>query len=207
MYLELLITAEYGNKQALIAKLVQEIGVNVVTAHAAVQQSVFRVSAGSIIPRIVAAEQLQNNIRIVYFLEGGDTIKVHIEAPTVPETKRQAARVARRTCALFENPTVKTKVKAIIYSTNLQGFDTEIIYGGRVGRWRQFLETFTKQWLTRVTTPAIVFFLAVAFLPATTIAQSATLGLLAAGFTLLIESVLFAAKADEWKWEENRGEY
>lgn len=207
MYLQLSIAGEYGNKATMIKKLIQEIGANLVSTEGAVAQTVFRARAELTIPRVVAAEQLLDRIFILYFLEGGDTIKVHIEAPTVPETKRQAARIARRTCALFETPTVKTEVKAVIYTTNLQGFDTEIMCGRRIGHGRRFLDAFSEQWLTRVMTPTVVFFLAVTFLPTTTISQSAAVGLGAAVITLIIESALFSMNAEEWKWEEYKSEY
>jgi hypothetical protein len=101
---------------------------------------------------------------------------------------------------------VKAQTKAVTYAKNFQGFDTAIIFGRRISRWRRFLDAFAERWLPRVATPAIVFFLAAAFLPGTTVAQAAFIAALAAGIILLIESALFAMTADDWKWEENKSD-
>ena len=202
MYLELRITAEYGDKKMFVERLNQEIGINAITAQAAVQKTMFRSAASTVVPEVVAAEQIQHKVSILYFLEGSDTIVAHVAARTVSETKQQAIRIARRTCALFENPTVKAKTKAIIYAVNSQGFDTAIISGQRLGRWRRFVDAFTKRWLGRIVTPGIVFGMASAYLPGTNLFQSALIGFLAAIMTLLIEGIAFASKADDWKWEE-----
>jgi hypothetical protein len=103
MYVELRITAEYGNKQEFVGKLSQEIGVNAVSPAAAVQKTVFQHEASTVAPKVVAAEQIQHKTVILYFLEGSDTIVVHVAARTVAETKQQAVRIARRTCTCSKN--------------------------------------------------------------------------------------------------------
>lgn len=202
MYVELRITAEYGNKQRFVEKLSQEIGVSSVSAEAAVQKTVFQRYASTVIPQVVAAEQIQHKAIVLYFLEGSDTIVVHVDARTVAETKQQAVRIARRTCTLFENPSVKTKAKAVIYAVNSPDFDTAIISGHRLGRWRRFVDAFTERWLARIVTPGIVFGAAGAYLPGTNFFQSALIGFVAAVITLLVESIAFALTLDDWKWEE-----
>jgi hypothetical protein len=202
MYVELRITADYGDKQGFVEKLSQEIGINAISAGAAVQKTVFQHDASTVTPKVVAAEQIQHKTVILYFLEGSDTIVVHVAARTVAETKQQAVRIARRTCALFEKPSVKTKTKAVIYAVNSQGFDTAIIVGNRIGRLRRFMDAFAERWLARIVTPGIVFGVATAFLPGTNLFQSALIGFLAAVVTLLFESIAFASTADDWKWEE-----
>lgn len=159
-------------------------------------------NASTVIPKVVAAEQIQHKAFILYFLEGSDTIVAHVAARTVAETKQQAVRIARRTCTLFEKPSVKTTTKAVIYAVNSQGFDTAIISGHRIGRWRRFVDAFTERWLARIVSPSIVFGVATAYLPGTNFFQSALIGFLAAVLTLLIESIAFASTTDDWKWEE-----
>jgi hypothetical protein len=183
-----------------------EIGANLVSAGTAVPATVFAPDAATIILTVIAAEQIQNNTLILYFLEGSDRINVHIEASTIARSKQHADRIARRTRALFEDPTVKRTIRAVIYARNLKGFDSPIIDGSRNAPWSRFWDAFTERWPTRVATPAIVFFLAAAYLPATMFFQAAFLGFLAAAITLIIESILFAMKAGEWKWEENKSE-
>lgn len=58
MYLDMRITARYGNRQAFIGKLVQEIGVNLVAAPVAVANSIFAADADTVVPKVIAAEQI-----------------------------------------------------------------------------------------------------------------------------------------------------
>lgn len=206
MYLDMRITAQYGSQQAFIGKLRQEIGVNLTAAAVVVQNSVFRADALLVVPRVIAAEQILNNTSILYFLEGSATIRVHVEARTLVETKQQAHRIAKQTCTLFEKPSVKTTTNAVIYAQNYQKFDTAIMRGRRIGFRSRFVDAFTERWLARIATPAIVFFLATAYMRTTTVFQAAMFGFIAAGISLLIESIVFVAKADDWKWEEVKGE-
>lgn len=207
MYLDMRITARYGNRQAFIGKPVQEIGVNLVAAPVAVANSIFAADADTVVPKVIAAEQILNNTSILYFLEGSTTIRAHVEARTVVETKQQADRIARQTRTLFEKPSVKATTNAVIYAKNYQGFDTAIIRGRRISLWSRFVDAFTERWLARIATPAILFALAVAYMRTTTVFQAALFGFVAAAISLLIESIVVVARADDWKWEEVNSEY
>lgn len=201
MYVELRITAECGGKQDLVEKLRREIGVNAVAPATAVQQTIFRDHAEEVVPKVIAAEQIQHKILILYFLEGSDTIVVHMAARTVAETKQQAVRVARRVCAQFEDTSVKSKTKAVIYAVDPGGLDTAVITGERVGRWARLMGALTERWLAKLVTPAAVF-VAAALLPGTSVFQSALIGLVAAAASLIIESIVLMLAGDDWKWKE-----
>lgn len=202
MYLELRITADYGSKQEFVRKLRQEIGVNAVSASTAVQNTIFRAHAPAIVPKVIAAEQIQHKIFILYFLEGSDTIVAHVAARTVAETKQQAVRVARRTCTLFANSSTPVRTKAVIYAVDSFGLDTALITGERIGRLRRFIDAFTERWLARLVTPGLVFGVAAAYLPGSNLFVSAMIGFFAAIVTLVIESIVFISTADDWKWRE-----
>lgn len=116
MYLDMRITAQYGSQQAFIGKLHQEIGVNLTSAAVVVQNSVFCADALLVVPRVIAAEQIMNNTSILYFLEGSTTIRVHVEARTLVETKQQAHRIAKQTCTLFEKPSVRATTGGNLYT-------------------------------------------------------------------------------------------
>lgn len=202
MYIELSVTADYGNQQAFIARLVKEIGVNAIPAALAVSQTVLYSSAANVVPKVIAAEQIQDRAIVLYFLSGGDTITAHIEAGTVAEEKKEAVRITRRLCTLFERPSVKSEVNALIYAFNSRGFDTEIIEGKRIGHWRRLADAFRERWLTRVLTPGIVFGFASTYFPQSNLVQSALIVFAAAIATLLIESIAFAVAASDWEWKE-----
>lgn len=146
--------------------------------------------------------ELRITAEYLYFLEGSDTIVAHVAARTVAEAKQQAVRVSRRMCALFEDPDVKMKTKAVIYAVNSQGFDTAVICGDRVSRGRRFADAFTERWLARILTPGFVFAGAAGYLSGTSFVHSALIGFLAAVVTLLIESMVFALTTEDWKWRE-----
>jgi hypothetical protein len=87
----------------LLAASKREIGVNLVDIAEAVQQTVLRADASAVLAKVVAAEQIQHKILNLYFLEGGDTLVVHVAARTLPQAKQQAERIGRRIGSLFEN--------------------------------------------------------------------------------------------------------
>lgn len=202
MYLELRIAADYGNKANFVSELKKEIGINAIAVASAVQKTSLHAYAAIVAPKVIAAEQIQHKTFILYFLEGSDTIVVHISGQNVAETKDQAARIVRRLPKLFSQNKAKVKSSAIVYVANSMGFDTAIISGKRVGKFARFIDVFAERWMTRLITPAIIFSAAAAFLPATTFFQSALIGLIAAILALLIEGLVFAFKADEWDWTE-----
>jgi hypothetical protein len=202
MYLELKITADYGSKQIFLGNLLKEIGPNNVTAAAAIQHTPLQRYASMLIPKVIAAEQIQYKIFILYWFEGADTISAHISGGSVAETKEQAVRIARRMPALFENLKVKTKVKAVIYAANPSKLDIALLSGERVSKWERLFDAFTERWMARIVTPGLVFSVAAKYLPGSSFFQSALIGFVAAIVTVLIESTVFAYKAEDWKWKE-----
>jgi hypothetical protein len=202
VYLELRITAEYGDKEKFIEKLKDEIGLNAVEIVTAVEQTVLGAEASAVATMVVAAEQIQNKIINLYFLEGRDTIVVHVATRTLPQAKQQAQRVARRICAMFENPAVKTRTKAVVYVTNFQASDTAVIMGERVSRRGRFVNALTERWVARIVTPIVVFVVAAVFLPGSSLFLSAFIGLIAAVVTLLAEGLQATSTAADWEWKE-----
>jgi hypothetical protein len=202
MYLELRIVADYGQKAAFVTKLKAEIGINAVPHSVAIAQTSLQPYASIILPKIVAAEQIQHKAYILYFFEGSDTIVAHITGKSVAEVKEQAKRISRRLPKLFETLEVETKSSGVIYSVNPLGFDTPVLKGEKMTFWMRFIDAFTERWMTRLLTPAIVFWIAAAFLPGTNFFQSAAIGMLAVLVSVIIEGIVFAKNAGEWKWDE-----
>lgn len=109
MYMELRITANYGNKQKFVEKLNNAIGANAITAESAVANTIYVQKASAVVPKVIAAEQIQHKTYFLHFLEGSDEISVHIAARTAADIKTQAIRIARQIQRLFERPSVKRR--------------------------------------------------------------------------------------------------
>lgn len=202
MYLELRTVADYGNAASFIDKLNKQIGVNAVDPAVAVAQTSFQPNAADVIPKVIAAEQIQHKTYILYFFEGNDTIVAHITGQSLAVTKGQAIRITRGLPKLFDSPDVEMKSSAVIYAEDSRTLDIPVISGEKTTFRTRLLDAFTERWMTRVVAPAIVFWIAAAFLPGTTFFQSALVGLLAVLLSVSIEGVVWARKADDWKWKE-----
>jgi hypothetical protein len=201
MYAELRITAEYGDAQQFAQKLRHEIGPNLVP-QAALTNTALQPNSSLPMPNVIAIEQIQQKALIYYLGEGRDTIVAHVEARTVAEVKQQTIRVARRVPGLFEKTDADAKTNAVIYAVNWQGFDTPIISGKQIGRWKRFFDALSERWIARIVTPGVVFAISAAFLPGSSSYSSAAIGLIAAMATIAIEGALVIWKTDDWKWEE-----
>jgi len=202
MYLELRIIGDYGNKADFIKELKNEIGSNAAAIASTLAKTSLQRYASIVLPKVVAAEQILHTTHILYFLEGRDTIVVHIAGRIVADTKVQAKRLARRLPKLFADTETKLKISAVIYAPGSADFDTPVIKGEQMSFWKRLFDTFAERWLTRIVTPAIIFSGAAAFLPNSSLFQSASIGLAAAVVSVVIEGIIFARKAEEWEWKE-----
>lgn len=205
MFVDLTITSLYGDAVAFEKKLIANIGKNMVIDMAnALQGTIFQNYVALDGPQIIAVEQMPGNERVIYFLQGNDTIKVHIVASTVVKLKKETVRITRQIANLIDTPGNGLKAEASMFVAEVAGFDVLVIMGERVGRLKQFGGFMAEKWLTRLASPMVIFAGASIWLQATTAPTSAWIGLLAAGVSFLLEAAVFVYSADDWKWKDTK---
>ena len=199
MYAQIFITAKYDSEE-LRRALAKHIGASALPALEALQRAGFAVKANEIAPTVVAAQWLRDEVTILYFFDGPDTILIHIYAKRMTEMKGQAERVTRELW-----PFLRSRKKTALAYLFARGGDEQgvlVVSGERVSLPRKLLQVFAEKWLSRMVVPAIVFALTAYRLSETSAAQSAGIGVAAALVGLLIEIALFIFQARAWVWKE-----
>lgn len=202
MYLELLIVANYGAQDRFTTKLESMIGKNAVDSLIALLQTSLSDRAEDLKSTVIAAERIQNKIYILYFFEGDDTIRIHIAGENIVGIRQQAERITRGMPKLFESAEAEMKASGVIYSVVPAALDVPVLSGEKTSFKQRLVDAFTDRWMPRLLAPAVAFWVAAAFLSNTNFFQSAMIGLGAALVSVIIEGLVFARKADEWKWKE-----
>lgn len=146
----------------------------------------------------LVAEQVLNSATVVYFMEGNDSIKVHIVVRSLAEARKQCSRLTRQVSSKIEG---LSEAKATIL-VQVRGTDEAVLSAQRVsfvGRW--WADTSDK-FVSRFATVFVTFVLAAMLLPGSTASQSAGIGLVAALVAAVLEAAVIAAKSEEWKWKD-----
>lgn len=200
MYAEITIIATYDRKK-LSKGLLEQIGPNRVQPEVGVKGTIFEQDQASVKDRIIATEVIGNSASVIYFFEGTDTVTVHVTAATVMQLKTQAERITRQMRPMFDKKR-KRAAKVAIFVQEAERSDELIIAGEYVSRISLFKSALLEKWLSKLLTPALVFFLATKALSGTTAATSAFIALAAAGINFVVEAAGFAYTANEWKWRD-----
>lgn len=179
------------------ATIKEIIGVNEIEVTAALAGSPLA-SVASIVQSALAAEQVMAAATVIYFMEGNDTIKVHIAVRSLAEVRKQCSRITRQLSNKIgtlsaANATVLVQVK---------GTDEAVLIGEKVSFVRHLWTTIGEKFAGKFLPAAATFALATMFLPGTTVVSSAAIGAVAAGVGALVEAAIAARNSGDWKWRD-----
>lgn len=198
MYAELDLKFKQSIVSATASATIKEIvGVNEIQVKAALAGSPL-LSIPSIVRSALAAEQVMNAATVIYFMEGDDTIKVHIVVRSLAEVRKQCARITRQLSDKIgslsaANATVLVQVK---------GTDEAVLTGEKVSLSHRMRTIIADKFLAKFLPAATTFALAAMFLPGTTAVSSAAIGAVAACGGALFEATLAAISSGDWKWKD-----
>jgi hypothetical protein len=172
------------------------IGANTIT----VQLAVSGTSLVSVSTSALCAEQISNRANIVCFMLGTDTLVANIFAQSVSQIRAQCVRIARQLAAQGQQ---LDRVSASILVT-LNGSDIDIFSGEKVStaarRWEALKDRFVGKFV-----PALVtVFFASLWMAGTPALKSAEIGLVAAVVGALLDALVAALSAGNWKWKESK---
>lgn len=173
------------------------IGVNEVDVKVALTGSALA-SVPNIVQSALAAERVMAAATVIYFMEGDDTIKVHIDVRSLAEVRKQCSRITRQLSGKIgalstANATVLVQVK---------GTDEAILVGEKFSFWRHMWTSATEKFVGKFFPAAVAFVLATMFLPGSTAVGSAAVGAAAAAVGALFEAAIAARNSKEWKWKD-----
>lgn len=181
------------------ARIAANAGANQITPAAALQGTVLA-NEPTILAAALAAERIMNVATIIYFVEGGDTIKAHIVVRSLSDLRKQCARITRQLKGVFPaQPLVEATARVLV---QVRGTDEAVISGRRVSFFQRMAETLLEKFVAKFVPAAVTFALAATFLAGTPAVQSAWIGALAACAGALVEATIAARNADEWKWKD-----
>lgn len=151
-----------------------------------------------IVNAALAAEQVRNAATIIYFMEGNDTIKAHIVVRSLAEVRKQCSRLTRQ---VSKNLKALAEANATVL-VQVRGTDEAVLAAKKVSFWRRSWENASEKFVGKFVPAALTFALAGMFLPGTTAFQSAMIGAIAACLGALVEAMVVAINAEEWKWKD-----
>lgn len=146
----------------------------------------------------LAAEQVMNAATIIYFMEGNDTIKVHIVVRSLAEVRKQCSRLTRQVATRIK---VLAEARATVL-VQVRGTDEAVLEATKVSGWQRFLSNASEKFVGKFVPAAVTFALASMFLSGTPALTSALVGAVAACIGAVVEAVVAAVNADEWKWKD-----
>jgi hypothetical protein len=179
------------------ATLKEIVGVNEIEVETALAGSPLA-TVPSVVRSALTAEQVVNAATVVYFMEGDDTIKVHIIVRSLAEVRKQCSRITRQLSDKIgalstANATVLVQVK---------GTDEAVLAGEKIPFTDRVKTVITEKFVAKFFPAAISFGLAAMLLPGTTAVTSAAIGATAACIGALVEALISASSAGEWKWKD-----
>lgn len=173
--------------------------VNYVEANVALRGTIFD-KQSDISKAVLAAEIIPNVATVIYFGEGDDTIKVHISCKTLADLKKQCSRISRQ---LDRLPGTKGIMESTATVLVMVGRSEEaVLIGKKIPYLKRVYEVSGEKFFAKFLPAAITFALAASFLPGTSIFQSAFIGSIAAFMGAIIEVLISASLAKEWKWTD-----
>jgi hypothetical protein len=148
----------------------------------------------------LCAEQVSSRANVVYFMAGSDTLVANIFAKSISEIREQCVRISRQ---LASQGLKMEKVGAsILVSAN--GSDMDILVGEKVNFWSRCSESLKDRFLGKFLPALVTVSLTAQFMAGTPALQSAQIGLVAASVGALIDAIVAALAADNWKWKESK---
>lgn len=198
MYAELDLKFKHSIVPTMAGDTIKDIiGVNEVDVAAALAGSALA-SVPNIVQSALAAEQIMAAATAIYFMEGNDTIKVHIDVRSLADVRKQCSRITRQLSGKIgalstANATVLVQVK---------GTDEAILIGEKFTFVRHMWVTATEKFVGKFLPAAVAFGLAAMFLPGSTVVGSAAVATAAAAVGALCEAAIAAHNSKEWKWKD-----
>jgi hypothetical protein len=147
----------------------------------------------------VAAEQIRNAATVIYFGEGNDTVRAHIESRSLADARAQCSRITRQLAGISPDKRVD-EAQARLF-VQVRGTDEALLEGQRVSYTRRLKAAALEKFIGKFLPAGIAFVLAAALLPGTSAVTSAMIAAVAAIVGAFAEALLAAAKADEWNWK------
>ena len=123
---------------------------------------------------------------------------LYIFSDRVAELKAQAMRISRQIDLIVKRRCVACTVADVYVHETV--YDERIISGSKESFSERFVAVFAKTWLSRILTPAIIFFGALQLMAGTSFVSGSLLALCAASISFVIETAAVVVFADEWKW-------
>lgn len=177
------------------ANVKQVIGLNQIDVVVALSETLLA-SVSGIVRSALAAEQVLGATTVIYFMEGNDTIKVHIVTSSLAEMRRQCVRITRQLSGKIR--LLSTANASILVS--MKGSGEVLIVGVRLSYALRLWAIAVEKFIGKFFPAAIAFALAAMFLSGTTAVASAAIGAVAAGVGALVEAAIAAGHAGEWTW-------